>query len=78
MDIDTSKKNWSDIRVKKFAENLYDGHFWQTKCKAREHLAIVIPFRDREEHLKVFINHIHPFLQSQLHDYGIYVIEQVL
>ena len=38
---------------------------------------LFITFRDREEHLRIFLNHIHPFLQKQLIDYGIYIIEQV-
>ena len=33
--------------------------------------------RDREEHLRIFLNHIHAFLQKQLVDYGIYIVEQV-
>ena len=33
--------------------------------------------RDREEHLRIFLNHIHGFLQKQLIDYGIYIVEQV-
>ena len=36
----------------------------------------MIPYRDREEHLILFLNHIHPILMRQQIIYGIYVIEQ--
>ena len=39
-------------------------------------MAIVIPYRSRETHLKTFLNHMHPFLTQQNLDYGIYVVEQ--
>ncbi len=40
-------------------------------------MAIIIPIRDREEHLRLLLAHMHPFLQKQQLNYGIYVIEQV-
>ena len=40
-------------------------------------VAIVVPYRDRESHLKLFLQHMHPFLQKQKLTYRIYVIEQV-
>ncbi|XP_052807910.1 beta-1,4-galactosyltransferase 3-like isoform X2 [Mya arenaria] len=44
-------------------------------CTARTRVAIVIPYRNREIHLKIFLNNIHPFLQRQQLDYGIYIVE---
>ncbi|KAI8518523.1 Beta-1,4-galactosyltransferase 3 [Branchiostoma belcheri] len=41
-----------------------------------EKIAILVPYRDREEHLRTFLSYIHPFLQRQGRHYGIYVIEQ--
>ena len=46
-------------------------------CRARHHVAIIIPFRDRDNHLRTFLYNIHPFLRRQQLDYGIYIIEQV-
>ena len=34
-------------------------------------------FRNRPDQLLVFLRHIHPFLQRQELDYGIYVVNQV-
>ncbi|WAR06903.1 BRE4-like protein [Mya arenaria] len=47
-------------------------------CTARTRVAIVIPYRNREIHLKIFLNNIHPFLQRQQLDYGIYIVEMAL
>lgn len=33
-------------------------------------------FRDRQQHLAIFLNHMHPFLMKQQIEYGIFVIEQ--
>lgn len=53
------------------------GLYRPTDCIPRNRVAIVIPFRDRDIHLKIFMRNIHPFLQSQQLDYGIFVIEMV-
>ncbi|XP_052244832.1 beta-1,4-N-acetylgalactosaminyltransferase bre-4-like isoform X1 [Dreissena polymorpha] len=51
------------------------GHFRPAGCVARTKVAIVVPYRNREVHLKIFLNTIHPFLQKQQLDYGMFVIE---
>ena len=40
-------------------------------------VAILIPFRKREEHLQILLNNLHPFLYNQQLDYTVYVVEQV-
>ncbi len=52
------------------------GRFQPQECIARHKVAIIIPYRDREEHLKIFLRNIHPMLERQQLDYGIYVVEQ--
>ena len=54
------------------------GRYFPKNCKAKQKIAIIIPYRDRELHLRVFLLNMHPFLMQQQLDYGIYVIEQVL
>jgi beta-1,4-galactosyltransferase 1 len=39
-------------------------------------VAILVPFRNRELQLRVFLSHLHPFLQKQFVDYTIFVVEQ--
>jgi len=46
-------------------------------CIPRQSVAVIVPFRDRDQHLNTFINHLHPFLRSQLLDFIIIVVEQV-
>lgn len=53
------------------------GRFKPPDCIARNKVALIIPYRDREEHLRMFLHNMHPILQRQQLDYGIYVIEEV-
>lgn len=39
-------------------------------------MAIIIPFRNRHEHLKHWLYYLHPILARQQLDYGVYVINQ--
>ena len=44
----------------------------------REHnLAIIIPYRDREEHLSTFLPHMKEFLKNLNNKYSIYIVEQL-
>uniref|UniRef100_A0A8C9EKQ5 Beta-1,4-galactosyltransferase n=1 Tax=Pavo cristatus TaxID=9049 RepID=A0A8C9EKQ5_PAVCR len=52
------------------------GRFAPKDCKALQKVAIIIPFRNREEHLKYWLYYMHPILQRQQLDYGVYVINQ--
>ncbi|KAK9407961.1 beta-C4-galactosyltransferase 1 [Crotalus adamanteus] len=52
------------------------GHYIPKDCKALQRVAIIIPFRNRDEHLKYWLFYLHPILQRQQLDYGIYVINQ--
>lgn len=52
------------------------GRYKPTKCVALQKVAIIIPYRNREEHLKYWLYYLHPILKRQLLDYGIYIIEQ--
>ncbi|KFU92139.1 Beta-1,4-galactosyltransferase 1, partial [Chaetura pelagica] len=45
-------------------------------CIALQKVAVIIPFRNREEHLKYWLYYLHPILQRQQLDYGVYVINQ--
>ncbi|KAJ8382289.1 hypothetical protein SKAU_G00030670 [Synaphobranchus kaupii] len=57
--------------------NLRDGgRFRPSGCVALRKVAIIIPFRNRDEHLKFWLHYLHPILQRQQLDYGIYIINQ--
>ena len=53
------------------------GKFHPKECQARQKVAIIIPYRDREANLLLFLQHMHPILQRQQLDYGVFLIHQV-
>lgn len=52
------------------------GRWWPSHCLARHRVAVIVPYRDRQRNLRVFLHHMHQFLRKQELDYGIYIIEQ--
>ncbi|XP_077134448.1 beta-1,4-galactosyltransferase 2 [Ranitomeya variabilis] len=52
------------------------GRYSPRDCQARERVAIVIPFRHREHHLKYWLHYMHPILRRQKVEYGVYIINQ--
>ncbi|XP_077510586.1 beta-1,4-N-acetylgalactosaminyltransferase bre-4-like isoform X3 [Amblyomma americanum] len=59
-----------------FPDVMMGGRFRPKNCTSRHRVAILIPYRDRAQHLKVFIYNIHRVLARQQIDYGVFVIEQ--
>ncbi len=52
------------------------GGRWSPKnCTSKFKIAIIIPYRDRMDNLKVFLSNVHPFLMDQNISYGVYLIE---
>lgn len=69
-----------DIRVleSRFLRKLLPGGWYKPKeCTAKDRVAIIIPYRDRPQHLPIFLANMHPFLMKQQIEYGIFLIEQV-
>ncbi|XP_053715836.1 beta-1,4-galactosyltransferase 2-like [Synchiropus splendidus] len=52
------------------------GRYKPEHCSPRQKVAIVIPFRHREQHLAHWLYYLHPILMRQQIDYGVYVIHQ--
>uniref|UniRef100_A0A3P8UBG1 Beta-1,4-galactosyltransferase n=1 Tax=Amphiprion percula TaxID=161767 RepID=A0A3P8UBG1_AMPPE len=52
------------------------GRYKPPDCIAIQKVAIIIPFRNRHEHLKHWLYYLHPILMRQQLDYGVYVINQ--
>lgn len=64
---------------KTFGKDLYVGGFYvPPNCKARQRVAIIVPYRNREIELAIFLKNIHPFLMKQQIEYGIFVVEQTV
>ncbi|TKR64215.1 hypothetical protein L596_024788 [Steinernema carpocapsae] len=52
------------------------GHWKPETCHAMQRVAIIVPCRDREKHLRIFLNNLHPLLQKQQLDYTIFIVDQ--
>ncbi|KAJ6656909.1 hypothetical protein lerEdw1_002910 [Lerista edwardsae] len=52
------------------------GRYRPSACESRTRTAIIIPYRNREVHLHYLLYYLHPFLQRQQLQYGIYIINQ--
>ncbi|CAG5101905.1 Oidioi.mRNA.OKI2018_I69.chr1.g56.t1.cds [Oikopleura dioica] len=64
---------WDEIEV----GETKNGGCWQpSDCAQRQNVAIIIPYKNREEHLRALLNTLHPILQRQNTAYCIYVGEQ--
>lgn len=62
----------------RFRELLLPGGWYKPQeCNSKDRVAIVIPYRDRAEHLPVFLRNIHALLMKQQVEYGIFVVEQI-
>lgn len=62
--------------AKQNSEVKVGGRYAPKDCISSHKVAIIIPFRNRQEHLKYWLYYLHPILQRQQLDYGIYVINQ--
>ena len=55
----------------------HGGQWSPPDCIPRQRLALIVPYKDRVSHLRVFLNHYHRVLQQQKIQYRIFVTEQV-
>ncbi|XP_065656640.1 beta-1,4-N-acetylgalactosaminyltransferase bre-4 [Hydra vulgaris] len=61
-----------------FGGMIEKGGWWKPKqCLERVKVAIVIPFRNRNDQLLIFLRHMHPLLMRQELYYRIIVVEQL-
>lgn len=56
---------------------LLEGRSRPPKCQAHYRVALVVPYRDRDLQLRIFLHNMHYFLAKQQLEYGIFIIEQV-
>nr|CAD2163584.1 unnamed protein product [Meloidogyne enterolobii] len=76
--IDVDMRSLKLEEIEEEYKDLWPGGHWRPKeCKSRQKVAIVVPYRNREPHLRTFLHNIHRFLQKQQLDYAIFVVEQI-
>ncbi|XP_016891438.1 beta-1,4-galactosyltransferase 5 isoform X2 [Cynoglossus semilaevis] len=76
--------NMSEVSLEEVETSLLEaepstapGGFWKpTDCLPRWKVAILVPFRNRFEHLPILLKHLVPVLQRQRLQFAFYVIEQ--
>jgi hypothetical protein len=80
VDINEEEMSMAELENKYSKDFAVDsgGHWKPLDCLSHSKVAIIIPFRNREKHLHLFLNHMHSFLKKQLLDYAIYIIEEVI
>eukprot|EP00794_Sanderia_malayensis_P000445 gene445-1086_t len=74
--VDTSKLDLAKLHKSELSFVQSGGQWKPENCLPRTELAVVIPFRNREAHLAIFLRHMHKFLKAQKLKYRIFVIEQ--
>ncbi|XP_065922772.1 beta-1,4-N-acetylgalactosaminyltransferase bre-4 [Magallana gigas] len=73
--INVEKSNTDWLKIESKYTMVSNGSHHPENCSARHKVAILVPFRDRESHLRIFLNHMHAFLMKQQLEYAIYVVE---
>ncbi|KAK3087775.1 hypothetical protein FSP39_010466 [Pinctada imbricata] len=70
-----SSPSFEDLETQ-YKDLISGGRHSPSECLARHHVAVIIAYRNREDHLKTLLYNLHGYLQRQQLDYGIFVIEQ--
>lgn len=76
VEVDASHESLSSVEQKLAAKLQPGGQYTPRECTAHDRVAVIVPYRDREQHLPVFLKNLHPFLMKQQVEYGIYIVEQ--
>lgn len=64
-----------DLKFNK-SEIVMGGRWTPSNCSAQFKIALIVPYRNREEHLSTFVKYMHGFLQAQSIEYSLYVVQQ--
>ena len=67
--------SWASLA--KIHSNVERGGLFIPPCKAQQKVAIIIPYKNRQDQLKILLHSLHPFLQRQQLFYRIFVVEPI-
>ncbi|RXM92824.1 Beta-1,4-galactosyltransferase 5 [Acipenser ruthenus] len=78
VDINMSEISMGEVEQSLMGDSgiMLGGHWKPQDCVPRWKVAILVPFRNRHEHLPVLFRHLIPALQRQRLHFAFYVIEQ--
>lgn len=76
LDVNLSRDTIAEVEARLRPFLLPGGWYRPVECNAKDRVAIIIPYRDREEHLPVLLKNLHPMLMRQQVNYGIFVVEE--
>lgn len=76
IEVDTQPEYIENVEKRLEDKITLGGRYKPSDCRARDRVAVVVPFRDRKQHLPVLLKNLHPFLMKQQIDYGIFLVEQ--
>lgn len=72
-----AKSNMSLDSLIRYNPQVKPGGKWSPQdCSARFHVALIIPYRYRWNHLKLLLSVLHPMLRRQKMSYQVFVAEQ--
>ena len=77
VETDDESEGWAGVIQRVGRDILLGGQWRPPSCEANTHLAVIIPCRDRDTHLRIMLRHLIPVLQRQLTHFRIFVVEQV-
>ncbi|XP_049872882.1 beta-1,4-N-acetylgalactosaminyltransferase bre-4-like [Pectinophora gossypiella] len=72
-----TESTWGSPKVVNIStDKLINGSYAPKYCRPAFSVAILVPYRNRKEHLNIFLPNIHNFLKMQNIHYKVYLIEQ--
>src|SRR6218665_1836527 len=69
--------SWEAITEAVGSDFILGGEWKPGHCQSHTRMAIIIPCRDRDSHLRILLKHLIPILKRQLIHFRIFVIDQV-
>ena len=63
--VNQTQETWEETEAALESSDLQPGGLFVPRCNTDNRVAIIVPYRDRESHLRIFLKHIHPILMRQ-------------
>uniref|UniRef100_A0A8C6M7T7 Beta-1,4-galactosyltransferase n=1 Tax=Nothobranchius furzeri TaxID=105023 RepID=A0A8C6M7T7_NOTFU len=71
-----TNRTLENVRKQAGSSLQWEGRYKPPDCISKQKVAIIIPFRNRHDHLTHWIYYLHPILQRQQLHHGVFVINQ--